>query len=94
MVHLVLITVELLIAECHSLKQKRSVIKAIKDRVNSKFNASIAEVAEQNKWQRSVLAITIVSSDQKFLDRTSLSVIEFIEGNHKVRIIDQHREFL
>ncbi len=68
-IHLVLITVELVIVEASSLKSKRAVIKSIKDRIKSRFNVSIAEVGELEKWQRASLAISMVSNEKKKLQQ-------------------------
>ena len=62
-----LLTVELLIPHSRSLKDKRRALQGIKERIRSKFNASVAEVAYQDKWQRAVLAICLVGSDKHYL---------------------------
>ncbi len=53
----------------HSLKDKRRVIKGLKDRIRNRYNVSIAEVDYQEKWQRSTLAVVWVSSDGSGIDR-------------------------
>ena len=53
----------------HSLKDKRRVIKGLKDRIRNRFNVSIAEVDYQEKWQRSTLAAVWVSTDGSNTDR-------------------------
>ena len=53
----------------HSLKDKRRVIKGLKDRISNRFNVSIAEVDYQGKWQRSTLAVVWVSPDGSDIDR-------------------------
>ena len=63
-----LLTIELAIPYAQSLKDKRSVVRSLIDRVRSKFNASVAEVGYQNKWQRSVVAVCIVSGDKRHLE--------------------------
>lgn len=83
-VHLVLISVEIIIADASSLKSKRAVLNRIKDRVKSRFNASVAEVGELAKWQRASLAISMVSNEKKKLQQDTdklkdglLSMTEF-----------------
>ena len=82
-VHLVLVTIELVLAESASLKAKRSVVNRIKDRVKSRFNAAIAEVGELDKWQRAVLAVTMVSNENRKLkadvDKLEDSIRSFTE---------------
>ena len=56
------LTLELRIEDSHSLKDKRQVVKSLKDRLRHKFNVSVAEIDHQDVWQRAVLAAVTVSS--------------------------------
>lgn len=47
----------------HSLKDKRQVVKGLKDRLRHKFNVSVAEIDYQDLWQRALVAAVTVSSD-------------------------------
>ncbi|OUR64546.1 hypothetical protein A9Q79_04380 [Methylophaga sp. 42_25_T18] len=66
-----LLTIEMIIPHAQSLKDKRSVIRGLKDRISSKFNASVAEVGYQDKWQRAVLAVSLVGGDKRQLESNS-----------------------
>ncbi len=55
--------VELLVPGALSLKDKRQVIKSLKDRLRGGFNCSIAEVDHQDKWQRAALGAAVVGVD-------------------------------
>lgn len=54
------------IPESHSLKDKRRVVKSIKDRLRSGFNISIADIGNQDLWQSADLAIAVVSGDATY----------------------------
>jgi uncharacterized protein YlxP (DUF503 family) len=58
------LTLELQIEGSHSLKEKRHVVKSLKDRLRVKFNVSVAEIDHQDSWQRSVIAVVAVSPDR------------------------------
>lgn len=58
------ITLELRLDESHSLKDKRHFIKGLKDRLRTRFNVSVAEIDYQNLWQRGLVAVVTVSTDQ------------------------------
>ena len=88
-----LLQVDLLIPGCQSLKEKRFVLSSLKARLRGRFNASVAEVDHQDKWQRSVLAVAIVGSDHKVVDETCGSVRRFIEGDPRVTVTDAVEEF-
>ena len=68
--HLILAHFELHIPHAQSLKQKRSVISSLKTQLSQKFNLSIAEVGNLDKWQRATLALAVVGNDPVFLDQS------------------------
>ena len=68
------LTLELRLENSHSLKDKRHVVKGLKDRLRSKFNVAVAEIDYQDLWQRSVLAAVTVSSDHTHAEQVLQSV--------------------
>jgi hypothetical protein len=59
------LTLEIHIEDAHSLKDKRHVVKSLKDRLRGKFNVAVSEIDHQDLWQRSVVAAVTVSTDQQ-----------------------------
>ena len=57
------LTLELRLDDSHSLKEKRHVVKGLKDRLRHKFNVAVAEIDFQDLWQRGLIAAVTVSSD-------------------------------
>ena len=57
------LTLEIRVENSHSLKDKRHVVKGLKDRLRRKFNVSVAEIDYQDLWQRALVAVATVSSD-------------------------------
>lgn len=88
-----LLTVDLLIPGCSSLKEKRFVLSSLKSRLRGRFNVSVAEVDYQDKWQRTVIAVAIVGSDHGSVDGTCAQIRRFIEGDHRVELTDALEEF-
>ncbi len=84
--------IELFIPESGSLKSKRFVLKSIKTKIRNKFNVSVAEVENNDKWQRCSLGVAVVSNDRKIVDSTLNQVINFIENDFRVEVIDQSIE--
>ncbi|PYV93301.1 MAG: DUF503 domain-containing protein [Acidobacteria bacterium] len=70
-----LLTLEIFLPDSHSLKEKRYVIRSLKDRLR-KFNVSIAECDHQELWQRSTMGIVSISSDHGVLEKTLNAVAE------------------
>jgi len=58
------LTLEIHVEESHSLKDKRHVVKSLKDRLRDRFNVAIAEIDGLDSWQSSVVAAVTVSNDR------------------------------
>ncbi len=86
--------IDFLIHDNHSLKGKRKVVKAIVGKVSSRFNISIAEVENNDLWQRGGLGIAAVGNDEKFVNAMLDKILNFIEGLHLVDIIEDSFEFI
>ena len=87
-------TFTIIIPASQSLKDKRRVIKSIKDKLRARHNIAIAEVGELDLWQRSTLAIVSVSNDETMLNSTFSKIRNEIEGIVPGHITDEHVEFL
>jgi uncharacterized protein len=74
-----------------SLKSKRHLLRSAIDRVKSRFNVSIAEVADNDLWQRSVVGVTTVGNDHAFVNETLDKVADFVASMHggQIQIIDR-----
>ena len=82
--------ITLFIAGSHSLKEKRMVVRRVKDLVREKFNVSIAEVGALDTWQRAILGITLVGADRKFAESALDEVLRFVRG--KAEVTGEERE--
>ena len=56
------LTLELQIEHSHSLKDKRQVVRSLKDRLRSKFNVAAAEIDHQDSWQRAVIGVVTLAA--------------------------------
>ena len=88
-----LLTVELHMPGSHSLKDKRMVIRRVKDRLK-KFNVAVSEVEHHDLWQRAGLAVVTVSTDQAHADRELAAVADEIERVEPGLITRTDLEFL
>jgi len=75
-----LLTLEIYIPEAHSLKDKRQVLRSLKDRLRGKFNVAIAELDGQDSWQRSVVGVVSLSNNLGHLQQSLRTVLEESEG--------------
>lgn len=67
--YIVLISFDVLIEGANSLKVKRGVVNRIKDRIRSRFNASVAEIGYLDKWQRAAMGVTMISNEKRKLQK-------------------------
>jgi len=79
MTFVTVLTVELLIFESASLKEKRAVIRQVIQRTRNKFPVAAAEVETQNDPSRATLAVAAISSDSQISHATAQNVLAFIE---------------
>jgi uncharacterized protein YlxP (DUF503 family) len=74
----------LYLPQSHSLKEKRMVLRRVKDRLRQKFNVAVAEVEENDIWQRAVIGLAVVGNDQRFVGTALDEVIRFVRGEAEV----------
>jgi uncharacterized protein YlxP (DUF503 family) len=88
-----LLSVELHIPGARSLKDKRMVLRSVKDRLK-KFNVAVAEVEHQDLWQRAELGVVTVSNSNDAVDRALTAVVDEIERVEPGLITRTQIEFL
>ena len=65
-----LLTLEIHILDAQSLKDKRQVLRSLKDRLRAHYNVSVAELEHQDTWQRSRVGVVTISGDQAYLEKS------------------------
>jgi uncharacterized protein len=89
-----LCTVELYIPDGHSLKDKRQVLLSLKDRLRDKFNVSVAEVGEQDLWQKAVLGIACVANETAYVNQVLDHALNLIRSMPSVEMVQSRIEML
>ncbi|MEE9277273.1 MAG: DUF503 domain-containing protein [Dehalococcoidia bacterium] len=83
------------LAENHSLKGKRAVVRRVTDRVRNKFNVAIAEVSTQDDHQVATIGVVCVSNDAKQCHAVLMKVLNFVEDLHMdAEIVDVETEII
>ena len=74
-----------------SLKSKRHLLRSALDRVKARFNVSIAEVGDNDLWQRSVVGVAAVGNDRGFVNEALDKVADFVASMHggQIQILDR-----
>ena len=86
--------VELLIPGANSLKAKRMVLRSVLDRIRARYHVSIAEVGEQDTWQRASIGFAIVSNDRAHVNSIADQITRTIGGARDCQIADRVLEIL
>src|SRR6476619_7662538 len=84
--------VTLMVPESHSLKEKRMVLRRIKDRTANKFNCAIAEVGDQDDWQSAEIGFSVVSNELGFTQSMVQKILQFIEDLAVCKITDDEQD--
>jgi len=83
-----IVRVELHLPGCASLKDKRSIVRGLKDRIRARLHAAVAEVEFQDLWQRAALGVAVVSGESGHVAEMLQSVRHLVEGTWGAEIID------
>lgn len=75
-----ILTAELLMPGTFSLKEKRHRLKSLRERLRQRFNVAVAEIENQNSWQRATLAVAAVAGREVQIHRLFQEVVDFIDG--------------
>jgi uncharacterized protein YlxP (DUF503 family) len=87
------LTLQLQLSGCKSLKEKRSRLKPLIARLHREFNLSAAELAQQDVWDEATIACAMISNDHKFVQRSLQTVIQWLKKNWPdVLLVDDHIE--
>jgi uncharacterized protein YlxP (DUF503 family) len=84
----------LYLADSHSLKEKRGVLRKIKSRVRNEFNVSISECDDHDLWQKAQLGICQVGTNHAYVDGALRAVVRFIDELHLAEVREEELEFL
>lgn len=76
----------------HSLKEKRMIVRSLKDRIRSRFAVAIAEVGGEDLWQRTILGVAAVSNEKNQAQSVIYKILHFIESSGKVEVVDSQVE--
>ncbi len=86
--------VEFHVPRAQSLKDRRSVVKSLKDQLRGRFNVSVAEVDSTEKWQRATVGIAAVGDDRAYLNAVLTEVTEWLRQTRLVELIRVDQEYL
>ena len=87
------LTIELVIYASSSLKEKRFVVKSIKDKLKHKFNIAIAEIDYLDKWQRAKFGIVTVGNEYSHVENSIQKVFEYLDNWNDFEIVNHSFDY-
>ena len=89
-----ILQLELGIGDAMSLKDKRRVVKSLKDRIAHANNVSVAEVGALDEHRRSIIAVAMVSNDARYVEGGLSKIVDFVRSVGNVDLMDYQIELL
>jgi hypothetical protein len=89
-----LLQIDFLIPGARSLKDKRRVMKSLKQVMHNRFNCSVAEVEFKEKWGRARLAVCVVSDDSRFVNTQLNEIAQFASMRGDAELLDYSIEMM
>ena len=88
-----LLQVEVHLPYAQSLKDKRAVLRSLKDQLRGRFNIAVAEVDACEKWQRATVGISTLGESRLFVERVLREVTDWVRGTSLVHVIRIDQEY-
>lgn len=81
-----LLQIDVHLPSAHSLKDKRSVLKSLKDQLRGRFNVAVAEVDSREKWQLATVGISTVGDSRAYVDGLLEEVTHWLRATRLVEL--------
>jgi uncharacterized protein YlxP (DUF503 family) len=85
---------EFFLPEIHSLKEKRMILRSLKEKTFQKFKVPVAEVGHQDLWQRAEIGFSVVGSDRRVIASLMEQITDFIERLDQGQVTQRSMEIV
>ena len=89
-----LLQLEVFVPGAQSLKDRRSVVKSVKEQLRGRFNVATAELDPSEAWQRATLGIVTIGEDRSYVEGLLRQVTEWVRGTRLVELSRIETEYL
>ena len=89
-----ILRLELFIHGSNSLKEKRMVLHSLKARLRNNFNVAVTQIDDEDKWQKTTLAVVGVEKNRNNMNSILSKIVNFIEGLNSVDLINSEMELI
>jgi hypothetical protein len=89
-----IVRIELHLPGALSLKDKRSIVRALKERIRHRVHAAVAEVDHQDLWQRASLGVSVISGESRQVGEMLQTVRNLVESTHAAQLLEWEEQLL
>jgi len=89
-----ILQLRIMIRDAQSLKDKRRIVKSLRDRIRSRFNVSVSEVDSLDRRQQATLGIALATNDRVFADQVLAKVVDLVRATPGAVLVDYETEIL
>ena len=88
------VQIEVHLPRAQSLKDKRAVLKSLRDQLRGRFNVAVAELDPNETWQRATLGVSALGEGRSYVSGLLREVTEWLRNTHLVELIRVEEEYL
>lgn len=86
--------ITLQIPDSGSLKAKRQILRRVTDRVKARFNVSVAEVEDNELWQKATIGLSVIGNDRRFVNEQMEKIIHFVDEMYVAPLVGRELEII
>ena len=90
-----ILTIQVQLPGCRSLKEKRSRLKPLIARLHKEFNVSVAEIDRQDDWDSATIGCALISNENRYIQSSLHTIIDWLNKNWPdIILMDDHIEIV
>jgi len=89
-----ILQLRIMIRDAQSLKDKRRIVKSLRDRIRNRFNVSVSEVDSLDRRQQATLGVALATNDRIFADQVLAKVVDLVRATPGAVLVDYETEIL
>jgi len=89
-----ILQLRIMIRDAQSLKDKRRIVRSLRDRIRNRFNVSVSEVDSLDQRQQATLGIALATNDRAFADQVLAKVVNLVRATPGAVLVDYETEIL
>ena len=89
-----ILSIKVVMRSSRSLKDKRRIIKSLKDRIRNKFNVSVSEIEDQDNHKCSKIGVAMVATDRQYVNRRLSSIMSFFRFFPQIELVDYELDLI